>query len=373
MLSLKNISAIVLNLAIIISLIVPTFAEDTPEYSINSNEPIGIEEIEPSEKTQDLLPFTVELCQSFEGYSIKGTLKDISTDMVSIIPCYSFDGENYIPEEYNKWEIYTDMQTQQCFWESDIPLKEFLDKKENSIYFKLKITYEDNTVVWTQANSIVRDLTIKPLPDDYLVQAWYDSPIRIIKYSSPPEICGQYNFTVSDTATTEDLMALLPEQIPIELQISQSSQSISSEVVEYTAKWQANDIVLNDKTAEIATNEITLSDEITVYIGTNLYRIQDVDSILFNASELRATFNRISSDTPSEVLLSTDGFNGVKATLPLKPTSATSIIPEYSLDGGTNWIALPEVLSSCPLETEQPKEPGYTVRILDGNSAPMKD
>ncbi|MEG2039029.1 MAG: hypothetical protein RRZ73_04800, partial [Oscillospiraceae bacterium] len=391
----KIIAMLMINLLMLFS--TTAFAEDLSETAVNSDKPIDTltEEVQPeemtelqktsddnelkSEQTVEPLSFTIKLFYTHEGYSIKGTLGDISDDMVSIVPCYSLDGESYTAIKDCEWQIEPndpDMQTQQCFWQGDKPLQDYVDKKTDTIYVKLEITYTDDTVVFTEADSIVRDTAVKPLPDDYSeIYARYDAAI-LMRKGRPSHFWGQYHFTVADTTTDEELMALLPKQIPVELQVSQAAQNVYTENLEYTAEWNIDDITLKGEITEINTSKITAPKEATIYIGTNIYKIEDMSRINFNDEMLRVDFHKVASGTQSELILSAYGdltSDVLQATMPLKPTGATSIIPEYSLDGGKSWISTQDIFPNAPLETAMPKIASYTVNVLDADLAPLKD
>lgn len=383
----KRLFAFAFAMLLAAGLVLPVFALDTempqPTPTVSTEQGIEPSPIEPlpvessSPPPEPIIPpaFSAELRLSFDGWGLMGTLSEITADMLCVTPCYSLDRSTYLPVEYNNWNISeVDNPTllrQQCFWEIQSPLAEYLSGEIDSFSIRLKITYQDSSVYFTQAVFFERgDPT--PLPDSYLVQGWYDGPVRIIAYR-PIRIWGQYHFTVADTATPEELTALLPTQVPVELQIGQPGQTAHSVVVLYTVTWPESPSLTGECT-EILADRVTPPEQCTVSIGTERYVVEHLDEIPLQGPELRATFHSVASGTASSLLLSSNANAQpvrISATLPWKPTDSQTIIPEYSLDGETNWIPLEDVLADTPLEDTPPKQESYTVGILDDRVFPF--
>ncbi|MEG2173940.1 MAG: hypothetical protein RR135_00455 [Oscillospiraceae bacterium] len=364
-------------LLLVMAEIIPftTFAEETAISAVGIGEAVSASEAHPPPQPEidDPLPFTAELRKSAIEYGVYGRLSETSDDIAEIVPCYSLDGNSYMEEKYNKWIVDAsdpDLNQQQCFWQTDIPLKKFLAKEIDKFYIKMKISYHNGQVRWTEPGCISRSLEIQPVPDDFLIEAWYDTPIRMIQFK-PLKIWGAYHFTVSDTSTTKELAALLPQQIPVELQFTQNGQHLINKSVPYMAMWPT-DISLDNEVVEVIATEITPPEEVNVSIGTDNYQMQNLEKIPFQGMELKAIFHRIPVGTPSSLKIRATE-DGISATLPLKPTGATKIVPEYSTDGGEKWITLSNVLPNCPVESTLPKQECYTVPILESDAAPMKE
>lgn len=234
--------------------------------------------------------FTAELVHRWEGWGLYGTLSEMTEDITAIVPCYSMDGEDYIPEEYNAWQLDSydpDLLRQQCFGQIESPLKEFLAEEIDRFYVKLQITYEGGSIVLTEAVPFDR-AGPAPLPAEYQVQAWYAVPIRNIS-CEPPSIRGQYHFTVPNTATPEELKALLPQTVPVELQIYRDGDPTRYEaVVDYAVQWQ--EVPPPSTNAEVLAASVTPPEACAVTIGSVVYRVKPPEILPENGPELCATF-----------------------------------------------------------------------------------
>ncbi|MEG0272977.1 MAG: hypothetical protein RR639_05370 [Hydrogenoanaerobacterium sp.] len=368
---MKKALVMILTLTIMLSCTAPVFFCASPTLFFDSS----VQVLDSSVQVLDSgaykpLPITIALKQSFEGYGIFVTLPDMSEDMTSIIPCYSFDDIDYTAEDYNALLVDLSQKTQQCFWSMESPLLEYLAGKKDKFYIKLKITYQNGIESMTQSACISRSLEEQQLPADCNLAAWYDTPIRTIQYN-PLKIFGQYHFTVPANATPAELAALLPAQVPVELQITQNRQKLHNELVKYYVEWPT-DISLSGATTKIAAVKLTPPQEIKVSIGEKTYSIKKTESIHFDGPELFVSFHAVDKNTKSTLLLD-ETTNGLRATLPLKPTGAKEILPEYSVDGGKSWVSTQDILHSSPLTSYPPRFESYTAPILDCTKAPMKD
>lgn len=349
---------------------VPSSQDEFPNTSEPNEEDLG----DTLPTHQPTAPaFTAELRLTHEGWGVYGTLSEITEDMTGIVPCYSFDGVEFISEDYNAWQLDPDYLQQQCFWPMESPLLEYLEEEVDCFNVKLEITYKDGSVGFTEVVTMEREGTA-PLPEEYRVEAVYAASILNISYH-PPSIRGQYHFTVSDTATPEELAALLPKTVPVELQIYQDNDPTRHETVTaYTVLWPEIPAASGGADTEMLAASVTPPKECTVTIGSETYRVEPPEILPENGPELLVTFHPVSAGVASEVLLSIDrdtAAEGIRATFPLRPDGATRIIPEYSLDGETGWTALDDVLASAPLKETPPKFESYTVRILDGAATPL--
>lgn len=364
------------------SLDVPTFPPAQSGTQAPSGPDEGPNTSEPNEEDLgDTLPshppvapaFTAELRLTHEGWGVYGTLSEITEDMTGIVPCYSLDGVEFISEDYNAWQLDPDYLQQQCFWPMESPLLEYLAEEVDCFNVKLEITYKDGSVGFTEVVTMEREGTA-PLPGEYRVEAVYAASVLNISYR-PPSIRGQYHFTVSDTATPEELAALLPKTVPVELQIYQDNDPTRHETVTaYTVLWPEIPAANGGADTEMLAASVTPPKECTVTIGSETYRVEPPEILPENGPELLVTFHPVSAGVASEVLLSIDrdtAAEGIRATFPLRPDGATRIIPEYSLDGETGWTVLDDVLASAPLQETPPKFESYTVRILDGAATPL--
>lgn len=323
--------------------------------------------------------FTAELVFNFMGWALFGQLSEMTEEMTAIVPCYSLDGVEYSPEEYNAWQLDAedpDLLRQQCYWPIDTPLAEYQAGEIDRFFVKLEITYADGSVVSTEAVRFEREGPA-PLPAEYQVQAWYAAPIREVS-NRTPSIWGQYHFTVPDTATPEALAALLPETVPVELQLYREGDPTRHEVVvDYTVRWPELTGSGGGTDWDVLALGVTPPEECTVTIGSSVYRLAPPEILPENGPELCATFHPVAAGTAGEVLLSLGAdsaqVGGIYATFPKKPTGALEIVPEYSLDGVTGWTAMGDVLADKPLEQTPPKFEGYTVLVLSQGASPLAD
>ena len=238
-------------------------------------------------------------------------------------------------------------------------------------YFKLEITYGDGSTAFTQTKTFER-AGPAPLPKEYQLASWYGPGVLDQALGR-----GQYHFTVPSTATAAELAALLPDRVPVELQIyRQGDPTRHTALVEYAVSWPEQPLFDGSTDADVIAASITPPKTCTVTLGTKVYEVAPPAILPENGAELRATFHPATAAEATQVLLSVDNNaekKGIRATFPQKPTGATAIIPEYSLDGRTGWVPLADVLPSAPLESVPPRFESYTLGILDGATPPLAD
>ncbi len=365
---MKNrIGAGILALLLTLFCAFPAFAEDAPP---DAQPPIsesgqGVGPVPPAKTVPG---FSAEMVYSYEGWSIYGTLGAITADMAQIIPCYSFDGENYVAEGDNCWNIVQDELRQKAFFPNEKPISEFLAERTDFFSVRLEITYTDGGTAVTQAVEFKRSAP-RLLPDEYNVDAWYEGSVRI--NGSP--FSGRYHFTVSPTATADELAALLPKTVPVELQLGRTDdRTRHTAVVYYTVTWPAELPTGDGGDIQIWADKVEPPKSCTVNLGTEVYILAPPE-IAGRFAPLQADLHLATDDDRTVQLTENDTEQGgILATFLHKPTGATAIVVEYSTDG-KNWTELGDVLPSAPLEQAQPKMVSHTVCAMLGDAQPLTD
>lgn len=329
--------------------------------------------------------FHAEFRIDFEGRGIVGYLSEMNECMTEIIPCYSLDGETYFSSEFGKWLIDVDhledpnVLRQQCFWAVDEPIRSYQAGEIDGFYVNLQITYCDGTVVNTESVLFERG-TPTPLPDHFKLSGMYGRAVRQMQFDPPAyDVWGEYHLTVPTDISSEELQGLLPGQVPVEINAYESSSRNYVAEVDYNVIWPQDISFFIADTLEIAAEGIVPPAECEFKGEEDIYFVNHsrLEAMQYDHSDFRAVLHFVSPETQSELLLSAgeNGLaeSGIGGTLPLKPTGAESIVSEYSVDGGENWISLHDVAKSNPVESYLPKEASYTATIVKGDDKPVQE
>lgn len=357
--------------------ILPAQAQQLPADAVPPPPTAAVDQIAPQEVP--IAPaFSAELSFAWDGWGLYGTLEAITPEMTAVIPCYSLDGDTYVSEAYNAWQLDPDdpdLLRQQCFWPMEPPLREYLSGEIDQFYLKLQITYADGSTADTRSVHFQREGPA-PLPEGYQVEAWYAPSVRELQPPpQPPQ--GRYHFTISSDATSEMLTDLLPETVPVELQIYQpGAPTRYTAVVDYSVRWPQPQLAPDGQDTHISATQVVPPQQCTVTLGPVVYQLAPPEILPENGPVLLATFHPVVPGTASQLLLSTDNDangSGIRATLPHRPTGAVAIVPEWSLDGQTGWTALADVLPSAPPEHGPPRFQHHSFPVLTSADAPLAD
>lgn len=307
-------------------------------------------------------------------------------DTISVLPIYSLDGENWQPCP-EPWKLtYLDsgdadelalLQDQICLYSTFEPLKSYLEGTLDRFYLKLHITREHGITYETQAAVIERGGP-QNIPDGITPAATFPSNMLVIDKTAKPFRCyGRYQLTVCADATPDEIAALLPNTLPVEVHLSEGLNAITSGIVDCPVQWKP--LSLSGLIAGESVNLFDAAEEIVVPAGTLLNTptgIFCLDQPLGiteypYTDEIDLVLNVIPADeNPAGVLA--DNYNGLEMAFHLKPTGATAIQAYVLSLGESKWKELPG-LSLLQAIDAQPstKNSGYTL-LLSKESEPYR-
>lgn len=183
---------------------------------------------------------------SFEGYVVKGSLTERIPDLRQVQPMYSLDGQTWQPcgVEWNLHQFpmgnsykLTDLQNQICLYDSMEPLKSYLAGRRDRFYLKLCATGGNGAVCETNAVVIERT-TVQQVPEEITFAAAFAPAMCVIEKN--PFCCyGRYQMNVNADATLQDISALLPDTIPVEVQLYKGKNFIAEGIVDCPVTWKA--------------------------------------------------------------------------------------------------------------------------------------
>lgn len=337
--------------------------------------------------SQDQMPpFGAYIKQSWEGYAVRGIFTEFLPDTISVLPIYSLDGENWQPCP-EPWKLtYLDsedsgelalLQDQICLYNTFEPLKSYLEGTLDRFYLKLHITREHGISYETQAAVIERGGP-QNIPDGIMPTATFPSSMLVIDKTAKPFRCyGRYQLTVCADATPDEIAALLPNTLPVEVHLSEGLNAITSGIVDCPVQWKP--LSLSGLIAGESVNLFDAAEEIVVPAGTllntptGIFRLDQPLGITEYpyTDEIDLVLNVIPADeNPAGVLA--DNYNGLEMAFHLKPTGATAIQAYVLSLGESKWKELPG-LSLLQAIDAQPstKNSGYTL-LLSKESEPYR-
>lgn len=341
----------------------------------------------PNAPSQDQMPpFDAYIKQSWEGYAVRGIFTEFLPDTISVLPIYSLDGENWQPCP-EPWKLtYLDsgdadelalLQDQICLYSTFEPLKSYLEGTLDRFYLKLHITREHGITYETQAAVIERGGP-QNIPDGITPAATFPSNMLVIDKTAKPFRCyGRYQLTVCADATPDEIAALLPNTLPVEVHLSEGFNAITSGIVDCPVQWKP--LSLSGLIAGESVNLFDAAEEIVVPAGTllntptGIFRLDQPLGITEYpfTDEIDLVLNVIPADeNPAGVLA--DNYNGLEMAFHLKPTGATAIQAYVLSLGESKWKELPG-LSLLQAIDAQPstKNSGYTL-LLSKESEPYR-
>ena len=213
-------------------------------------------------------------------------------------------------------------------------------------YLKLHITREHGITYETQAAVIERGGP-QNIPDGITPAATFPSNMLVIDKTAKPFRCyGRYQLTVCADATPDEIAALLPNTLPVEVHLSEGFNAITSGIVDCPVQWKP--LSLSGLIAGESVNLFDAAEEIVVPAGTLLNTptgIFCLDQPLGiteypYTDEIDLVLNVIPADeNPAGVLA--DNYNGLEMAFHLKPTGATAIQAYVLSLGNQNGRSFP--------------------------------
>ena len=384
-------SAVILAAIFVIVNSFPIYAKDTPalpENAVLSDEP-GTQEqtiVEREEKPNipasgGALTFNPEIKYTFQNYVIEAILADSNLDTSLIKPLYSLDGENY-QDCGEAWDVCSfGRQYKFCLYSNCEPMKSYLAGKLNCFYLKLHITKENGATYETQPAVIDRNKP-QPIPEGLEPHAMFSPAIAVIQVR-PFDYFGGYQLTINENTSAEEILACLPDTLPVRVSLMTKQNSISDGIVNCPVQWKplslpqltaGESVTIADAAEAIVVPEGTL-----VTTATGIFQLDEPlpldepsDTNPYSLTdEVRLTLNVISEgENPTGVL--SEERAGLEMSFHLKPTGATAIRVYTCSEGNSEWtevsnLSLAEAVNAHP----STKNSGYTL-ALDNTAEPYR-
>lgn len=387
-----------------------THQEEEPASPSEARQPEITDRIEDDEMppaTTWSLPatppgFSAEIESTFEGYVLKETFTEFHPDTVQVYPLYSWDGEVYEPigedGETMNWDLdmlgtedpweQEFMQTQICAYASDEPMESFLQQKQDRFYVKLEITLESGERYETQADVIEQGMSQLP-PENTTFDAAFSASMRAVeKEQTSAYTYGKYQITVKENVTSEEMYALLPETVPVEIQIAESETNkvITSGIVDCEVAWKeipaltlnaGMSFIIRDAAHELVIPSGTeVSTPLGIYILPENFGFEN----LYARDEIRIVVNVIEKEETPDISLienrNTDLTNGsgpLSLAFRLKPSGADSIKAYSYVEGETEWTEICELLDLRAVDANQSEKLYGYVDILQPDESPYQE
>lgn len=372
--------AVIFSAALILSGSFPMFAVKAgqiPEETITEHVPI------PDEAP----PFHARI-EFRMGYTVIGTFTDFTSDIDRIQTQYSLDGENWQTgtRDWNLYNLGTDdeyklpgLQNQPCLFNADEPLRSYIAGEIDRFYLRLLIT-QKNGVSYESQSAVIERGGLQPIPKGTERRACFASaiaarepdpaaPYRYRRY-------GRYQLTVSADATAEDVSALLPDTLPVEIQLDRGADFMAIGVIDCPVTWKplslpqltpGESITISDAAEEILIPSGTL---VPTPIGT--FQLEEPLSLDAPPStdEVRLVLNVSQEDlNPAGVLR--EGKNGLEMAFQHKPTGAVSIQAFVLTEGESNWTELSGLSLTQDLNQPSTANSGYAL-VLGNDQEPYR-
>lgn len=322
------------------------------------------------------------------GYMVIGTFTDFTTDITLVQTMCSLDGENWqtVNAEWNLASLGTDnesslysLQNQPCLFPIYEPLKSYLEGTIDRFYVKLRITRENGLFYDTQSAVIERG-DPKPIPEGAERGAWFSSGIAVHEPApdSPHHYIGygRYQITVPADAAAEEIAALLPDTLPVEIRFRDEQGFLAIGTVDCPITWKPLSL-----SALSSGESITIPDaaeEIVVPSGTlistplGIFQLDEPLSLDTppTTDEIRLVLNvGPESKNPTGVLR--EGKDGLEVAFHYKPTGAVSIQTYVLTEGENVWTELSGLSLLDELQQPSTANSGYAL-VLRNDQEPYR-
>lgn len=340
------------------------------------------EETELPDTEVSMPMFSACIEYSPQGYVVRGTFTELSSDISFVQPLYSLDGENWHICG-REWDLHQSnmegasalekLQTQTCLYASQEPLCSYLAGELDCFYLKLCLTSKNASTYETQPALLKRSAP-QPLPQDFNAIAKFDRSL-FVSHMRPYCNYGRYQLTVSADVTAEDIAALLPDTLPIEIQLQKDNVHVAEGIVDCSVTWKplilpqlvaGHSAVIPDAAEEIVIPRGTLLNtpmgifELNEPLGINQFSLSD---------EIRLILNVVAKDdSPTGVLRC--GQDGLEMAFDLKPTGATAIHEYIFAEGASEWVELPDP-TLLEAVNSQPSAASSSYALVVGNDSEL--
>lgn len=326
--------------------------------------------------------FDAHIEYSYGGYQVIGTFTDFTPDITRIETLYSLDGKNWQTNPSFDWNLYGQLEglkNQPCLFATKEPLKSYLAGKADRIYVKLRITKENGLSYETQCATIERG-GLQPIPEGTEYRASFSSDILASESvpGKPPQYrrrYGRYQLTVFADSTAEEISALLPDTLPVQVDLDHGADFIAIGVVDCPVTWKplslpplspGESATISDAAEEIIVPEGTL---LSTPVG--IFRLDRPVSLDNPPStdEVRLVLNVTEDRNPAGALR--EGTNGLEIAFHHNATGAASIEAYVMTEGESKWTPLPDVSLLEELNQPSTANSGYAL-VLPGDQEPYR-
>ncbi len=330
----------------------------------------------------ELPDFHAHIEYSHQGYVVKGTFSDFPADIRDIKPLYSLDGKTW-KICGNNWDLHwlgdkealEKLQNQICLYSNNEPLKSYLEGKIDRFFLKLRLTMKNGIDSETKAATIERGAP-QPLPEDLNAVAKFASSLSVCQQK--PFLCyGKYQITVRADSTPEEIAALLPDTLPVEIQLQKGIDHVTEGIINCPVRWKpltpprltaGESVTITD-----AAEEIVVPADTMLHTPLGIYQLKESLRIYQYGltDEIRLVLNVVAEDEKPTGVLTAEN-TGLELAFDLKASGATAIHAYTWSEGDSKWTEI----HGCPLleaVNAQPstKNSGYTP-ILRNDQEPYR-
>lgn len=329
---------------------------------------------------------TIEHCS--DGYVVKGHFTEFLPDTSFAIPQYSLDGEAW-QDCILEWNLSKlgcedsislyNLQHQIFLYSSFEPFKSYLTGELDVFYLRLSITmkngmtYETQTVLMKRSDS-------KPVSEEITYTANFAPSMLTygVDASGTRSYCGRYQLTVRESSSPEDIVSLLPDTIPVQVDLYKNKKFFANCTIDCPVTWKP--LSFTGLTAGEIMSIQDAAEEVTIPAGTILQT--PVDTFMLDkplgleqghgmTDDIILVLNVIPDGTNPTGVLS-GSIHGLEIAFDFKPTGATAIHAYTLSDGASEWAALPD-LPLAKIISTQPStaSSGYTY-ILNSDQEPYR-
>lgn len=314
--------------------------------------------------------FQAYIVYTSQGYRVEGTFTDFRSDMARIQIMYSLDGENWQAcTENSDWDLpnlNTDREDHICLVSNQEPLAGYVAEKFDCFYLKLHITLKDGRAYDSKTAFLERGLLA--LPEDAQIYAQFPLAGASGSVMVPRPKYASCHLTVPADATAEEIAALLPETIPVEVQLFKGINIYAKSVIDCPVSWKPLSLTVLSPGETITIADA--AEEITVPAGTKvstplgIFQLEETLPLI-STDEVRLFLNVTSSESQNPDGVLKDELRTLKIALKQKPIGATSIRAYIRTEGQDEWTELSGL--SLLEEFYQPSTPstGYALLMRD--------
>lgn len=344
---------------------------------------------EPAAEQEDTeAPAFEARLEFWSGYTVVGTFTDFTPDITCIDTLYSLDEEHWQTVQNGSWHLFDpgdsesalqQLQRQPCLFGAYEPLKSYLAEEIDRFYLKLRITREDGLSYDTQSTVIERGGP-RPIPEGAGLGAWFSSEISVTEAApgTPDGYIGygRYQITVSADAAAEEILALLPDTLPVEIRFKDEQDRLAIGAVDCPVCWKplslpplnpGGSVTIPDAAEAVLVPAGTLvSTPLGVFELTEPLSLDTPPT----TDEIRLVLN-VSQEDKSPAGVLREGKNGLEVAFRHKPTGAASIRAYVLTEGEESWTELSGLSLLEELNQPSTANSGYA-QILQNDQEPYR-